>query len=321
MTKATLVQPKYRRVDRLTFAFIAAATVILVIAPFTSFSYLKFSLTYFISLAIFTASWDLLYSYSGQLSLGHALPYGIGAFFTFILSLQFNLPPILSFALAPVVAAIVGGAVGASTIRLKPAYQAIALLLASQVLYWVTSSAYGQEGISPLNPEYALKKVIYPSTNELYFVGVFLFATSMLAMYFLEFSGLRLRLLAIKGDPLAAEMNGINVRYYKIIIFIVSSFFAGIAGAFTAIYTLHVDYTVFQVLNSVLPIAAAVFGGPGEIVGSIFGSGVLSQIIQLVPIWFSQAITYLIIGLMIILILRIYPDGAMGFVTKRRKKD
>jgi branched-chain amino acid transport system permease protein len=307
--------------DRFTIAFITVATVILIVVPFTSFGYLKYSLMYFISLAIFAASWDLLYSYSGQLSLGHALPYGIGAFFTFILSLQYNLPPILSFALAPIVAAVIGGAVGASTIRLKPAYQAIAILLASQVLYWVTLSLYGEEGISPLNPSYALKKQLYPSTNEAYIIGVFLFVAAMLAIYFFEFSGIRLRLLAIKGDPLAAEMNGINVSYYKIVVFFVSSFFAGVAGSYNAIYTVHVDYSIFQVLNSIFPIAAVVFGGPAEIVGSIFGSSVVSQIIQIVPIWFSQAITYLIIGLIIILVLRIYPEGAMGFVTKRRKKD
>ena len=74
---------------------------------------------YFFAYAIYTASWESLYSYSGQLSLGQALPFGLGAFFTLMLTQAVKLPLIPSAVLGALGAAAVGGGIGATTIRLS----------------------------------------------------------------------------------------------------------------------------------------------------------------------------------------------------------
>lgn len=300
---------------KLTLAFIVGSVVIMAIVPFTTFAYLKFTLLYFVSLTIFAASWDLLYSYSGQLTLGHALPYGVGAFLTLILSVNYRLPPLVAFVLAPLGGSAVGGLVGASTVRLRPAYQAIALFLMAELFYWLTLAIFGEEGISPLGS--GVSTALYPTLNEVYALGIVIFVISMYVIYMLEHSRLRLKLLAIRDDPLAARVNGISATYYRIVIFFISSLFAGVAGALLCLSQLQTNYQVFQIFTSILPIGVVIFGGPGEVIGSIFGGAVISQLFTILPIWFNQAVTYLAFGLLLVLLLRFYPEGAMGYVLRR----
>ena len=166
---------------------------------------------YFFAYAIYTASWDLLYSYSGQLSLGQALPFGLGAFFTIMFTQLLQLPLILSAVLGTLAAAVVGGSVGATTIRLKPGYQGIAILLFSQVLYWITLILYGEEGLSVFS-------ATPPSQTIVYVSGLLVFAVAMFAVYMIHNSKYRLKLLAIKGDNLAANVSGINVSLHKALV-------------------------------------------------------------------------------------------------------
>jgi branched-chain amino acid transport system permease protein len=284
------------------------------VAPFTPFSYLEFTLLYFVSLTIFAASWDLLYTYSGQLTLGQSLPYGVGAFFSILLTIQFKIPPIAAFALAPLVGCAVGGIAGASTVHLRPAYQAIALFLIAELFYWIFQIEFTEEGISPLGSKISLS--LYPSFGEIYAMGIGIFVVSMVAIYLLEHSNFRLKLLAIRDDPLAARVNGINANYYRVVIFFISSFFAGVAGALYGFSNFHADYQIFQIFNSIIPIGIVIVGGPGEVIGSIFGGAVISQVFTVLPIWFNQAITYLVFGLLLVLLLRFYPGGAMGYVLR-----
>jgi len=250
----------------------------------------------------------MLYSYSGQFTFGHILPFGLGAFFTIILTNDYGFPLFLSFVIGAAIASAVSGSVGASTQRLKPGYQGLATFLFSQVLYNVMLFIFGEEGIS-------LSASVSPSPFILYEIGVCLFLSSMFAIFLVEHSRLRSKLLAIRDDSILAESTGINVTYYKTVLFYVSTLFAGIAGCFFGLYISHADYTIFSVTNTFLPIGMAVIGGLGSVAGSILGTGLVSLLSTILPISLSLSVSYLIYGLLLIVILRFSAGGIVGFTT------
>jgi branched-chain amino acid transport system permease protein len=293
-------------------AILIAALVSSVLIPFTGLPYLQFIMMYFFAYAIYTASWDLLYSYSGQLSLGQALPFGLGAFFTIMFIQRLQLPLIPSAVLGTLGAAVVGGSIGATTIRLKPGYQGIALLLFSQVLYQLTLILYGEEGLSIFSATPLSEITMYVS-------GIVIFAVAMFAIYLIQNSTYRLKLLAIKGDNLAANVSGINVPVHKAIVFFLSSLVAGIGGTYYAIFTSHADFTVFAVPNSFLPIGMAIVGGTGFLGGPIIGSAIITLLIRILPIWYSLAVTFFVYGLAVMAILRLRPAGVVGLLLRRSR--
>jgi branched-chain amino acid transport system permease protein len=290
---------------------IVVALVSSFLVPLTGLPYLQFIMMYFFAYAIYTASWDLLYSYSGQLSLGQAVPFGLGAFFTIMFIQRLQLPLIPSAVLGTLGAAVVGGSVGATTIRLKPGYQGIALLLFSQVLYQITLILYGEEGLSIFSATPLSEATMYVS-------GILIFAVAMFAIYLIQHSSYRLKLLAIKGDNLAANVSGINVPAHKIIVLFLSSLIAGTGGTYYAIFTSHADFTVFAVPNSFLPIGMAIVGGTGFLGGPIIGSAVITLLIRVLPIWYSLAVTLFVYGLVVMVILRMRPTGIIGLLVRRK---
>ena len=301
------------KLREVNFLILVAALVPSVLVPFTGLAYLRFIMMYFFSYAIYTASWDLLYSYSGQLSLGQALPFGLGAFFTIMLTQLLRLPLVLSAVLGTLGAATVGGGIGATTIRLKPGYQGIAILLFSQVLYWIMLILFGEEGLS-------IFSATPLSETTLYFSGVLIFALTMFCIYLIHNSAYRLKLLAIKGDNLAANVCGINVPVHKAIVLFLSSLIAGIGGTYYAIFTSHADFTVFAVPNSFLPIGMAIVGGTGFLGGPIIGSAIITVLIRILPIWYSIAKTYFAYGIVVIVILKLRPTGIVGLLQRKTPK-
>jgi len=289
-----------------------AMILLLIAIGLTKLNYLKYVMMYFISFALYSSSWDLLYSFSGQLSLGHAIPFGVGAFAIALLASDFNFSPIFALVLASLVAAIVGGVIGTTTIRLRPAYQGIAMLLFSQVLYWFSLIKYGDEGIS--FGFYKGAQIV--TTAQVYIFGLFVFVIGIGSIYYIENSKHRLKLIATKDDQIAAEAAGLHVSKYKIAIFFLSSFFAGLAGAFFSLYSLHTDYTIFMVSNSFLPIGMSIIGGSGGIGGAILGSLIISLLNEIIPVYFSLATAYIIYGIMVIVILRFLPTGIIGILSK-----
>lgn len=301
------------KLRNVNFVILLAALVPSILIPFTGLPYLQFIMMYFFAYAIYTASWDLLYSYSGQLSLGQAVPFGLGAFFTIMLTQIVRLPLIPSAVLGALGAGVVGGGIGATTIRLKPGYQGIALLLFSQVLYWLMLILYGEEGLSIFSATPLSQTTMYVS-------GVFIFALAMFAVYLIQNSNYKLKLLAIKGDNLAANVSGINVPFHKVVVLFMSSLFAGIGGAYYGVFTSHADFTVFAVPNSFLPIGMAIVGGIGFLGGPIIGSVIITVLIRILPIWYSLAVTYFVYGIIVIVILRLRPTGIVGLLQRKKRR-
>ncbi|MDG6994855.1 MAG: branched-chain amino acid ABC transporter permease [Nitrososphaerota archaeon] len=305
----------FSRAKDVNLSLLLVASLVFAIIPLTSYSYLEYVFMTAMGFIIFAASWDLLFSYSGQLTLGHALQYGLGAFLFAILAFQNRIPIIPAIILGALGSCALGAIFGFTTLRLSPVYQGTALLLLSEVLFYLTTKLYGEEGLSFFSNYVA-------NHDFLYYVGIAIFIPSMLSLYFLETSRWRIKFKAVKGDPLAAESMGINVNKYKIIVMTISSLMAGVSGAYYSFVYEHVGANVFSVANSFVVIAIVVIGGIGNIGGVIIGALIVIVVQTVFPIWFSNsAIVALIYGALVIIVLRVIPRGvagtALSFIQKK----
>ena len=302
------------------YYLILAFTVIFLALPIGG-EYPMYIAVTMIAYMILASSWDLLYSYTGQLSLGHALAFGLGGLFAGLPLFEFGVSPVLSILVGVLAACGIQGAVGLTTIRLKPAYQGIAILLFAQAFYYISLNLYSGEGISPYRPGFIGTAGVVPFAT-MYYAGVLIFILLGSTVFLLERSDYAVRLLAIQSDPVAAEVLGIDVKLNKAVVWFLSSLFAGVAGAFLALANLHFDYNMFGLTNDFLPVSASIIGGVGTIVGPLVGGAIAGAVVTVLPVWYSFALTLLVWGVILLVMARFFPGGLVRFVdvTGRKKR-
>jgi branched-chain amino acid transport system permease protein len=271
---------------------------------------------------------NILVGFTGQISLGHAAFFGFGAFTSAYLSGKWGVPVALAIPLAGVVTACVGVVVGLPAARLKGLYLAIATLASQFVLQdffsratWFTGGAAGANA-EPFN----LFGLTLSGDRKYYYVVLFY----LVVMYVAAANLMRTRdgraLVAVRDHYLSAEIMGINLTYYRILAFGISSFYAGIGGALMAHYTGFVSGEAFDLLLSVNFLAMIIIGGLGSVMGSLMGTvfimylpefmqGVV-RFVQNLGIAnsaaFNEGLAYMkemAIGLAIVLFLVFEPDG------------
>ncbi len=230
---------------------------------------------------ILTVSWDIMVGYTGQVNLGHTVFVGVGAYTTALLQtqrlqgtpLEFLAiePPIyLSIIAGGVMAALIGFIIGVITLRLRGYYFALVtailpLVFAQSVYIW--SDVFGgEEGFSV-----GLHKVLTDTTVGNYYAAFFIMLISVALMLKLVKSPLGLKLRALREDQELAEAAGIDTVRYKLIAFMISSFFAGIGGAAIIHYRITVGPDLYGIPLMLIIILSTVIGGLGTIYGPIVG--------------------------------------------------
>jgi branched-chain amino acid transport system permease protein len=281
------------------------------ILPFVSHDqFLQNSMILVFIFALFGASWDLTFGVTGLPNFGPGLPFGIGGFMLYLLPRQFN--PLVSVLIAGTIAGAFGILMWTPSIRLKGSYLSIvtlALLLLFQDASFVLTSS---EGVS-----LGLHYFDVPLVTNYYF-ALAIAGVSTLALYLLSTSNVGLRLRAIKDDELAAKASSIDVSAHKLFVFVLSGFFAGIAGAYYTLYNSSVNYNIFSVTNDFLPIAVTVIGGPG----TIFGAWLGSLVIELPSLYLLTYGPYSVIvyGSTMIVVMLFVKGGLMGALDRVVKK-
>jgi len=244
-----------------------------IFAPFTNAQYL--------SLAIQACYWgiaalglNILVGFTGQISLGHAAFFGVGAFGSTYLNNTYGIPVILSIPLAGLIAAAVGLVFGSPAARIKGLYLAIATLAAQFIiedlfirLDWFTGGSYGSLANSIEVFGFAF------DTDPKFF----LFALTLTIILFIAAANLmRSRdgraFVAVRDHYLSAEVMGINLTKYRILSFGISSFYAGIGGALYGHYLGFVSAEGFTILLSIQFLGIIIIGGLGSVMGTMLGT-------------------------------------------------
>jgi branched-chain amino acid transport system permease protein len=234
--------------------------------------------TLMVIFAIYASSWNLLAS-SGQGSLGHAAFLGIGGFASALAAAKLGLSPLLGVVVGGVVSAGVGFLIGLACVRLKAWFLAMVTFGFSVIIVTIITQFddfFG--GVIGFQPQ--------PITSPgilFYYISLTIATVSILTMFLVMKSKLGLAFKAIHENELESRMAGINTAKYKLIAFVISTFFAGVAGALYVENILLVQVSVFDAYNSFLPLMMAVIGGLGTIEGPIIGSVIIVAINSWLP--------------------------------------
>ena len=259
--------------------------------------------------AIFSLSWGFL-TFSGQLSLGHAAFMGLGCYTTAIFArIGFPLP--LAIIFAPFIAMAAGFFIGCICIRLKGWFLALATLAFPVIL----DPLFGSWDLAGRRGGIAVPS-FFPSKEYFYFFQYYLFLAvlllTFLGLYLMLNSRLGAALSAIRQNELEAELAGINTVKYKLLCFIVSSFYAGLAGAIFAQYVGRITPSVFGFDYSLMPALMTTVGGKYNrntpIVGAIIVV-VLTEGLKLLPLYGLHVIRIVVVGAILILFVLFAPKG------------
>jgi branched-chain amino acid transport system permease protein len=279
--------------------------------------------------AQFGVAWNLLGGYAGQVSLGHAAFYGIGAYTSTLLLLNFGVNPWVGMLAGGITAALLSVAFGWSCFRLKGHYFAMATIAVAEIVQIVFTNwdyAGGAVGLTvPMTREGWLW-MVFADKLPYYWLALGLLVITLGATALVERSHVGYYLRAIKDEPDAARSIGVNISRYKQLALSLSAFFTALGGSLYAQKELYIDPG--SVLSTALSIKMAlvcILGGIGTLFGPVLGAVVLTTIEELTRAGFGgsgRGTDTIIYATLIVAIAVFYPSGLIGWFrswTQRRR--
>jgi len=269
---------------------------------------------------ILTLSLNLIVGYTGLVSIGHAAFYAMGAYISALLSLALGTSPWIGLLAGAASAAMLGVVVGLPSLRLKGDYLALATFGTGIIVYQVTknwiSLTRGPMGL-PGIPNFSLLGFSFSSAwSNLLLVTAFAVITIFVLNRLVSGSyGRALR--SIREDETASEALGKNTAKFKLQVFVIGAFFAGIAGSLYAHYITFIDPSTFTVMESIIILLMVILGGMASIRGSVLGAVMLvifPEILRFIglPSSIAAPTRQMIYGLLLIILMMKRPQGLFG---------
>lgn len=266
--------------------------------------------------AIFAFSWDLLAGFTGQVSLGHALFFGTGAYSAAILNLRLGWPISLTIPAGALFAMAAGLITCLPALRLRGMYLALVTLALPLILTGViyvckdfTGGEYGLGGVKALG---------LSPLAAFYIVFTLMILLALIAWKLTDTRSKIVRtgviLRAILEDEIAARMSGIMTIRYKVIIFALSGLMSGVAGVLYAHYFRVVGPSTLELMLSFNALVWTVFGGIGTIYGPIAGVFVLYPLVELTPLAGLGHYRFVLQALILVFVLLFMPQGITTWV-------
>lgn len=264
---------------------------------------------------ILAVSLNLITGFTGQLSLCHATFMGIGAYASTLAVLKLGMPYAAALVFGALVAALFGFIIGVPTLRLKGDYLAIATLGFGEIMknillnLEITGGPMGLRGIPKV-------------TNV--FIVYFCAVLVIFSLNRIMSSRVGKSFIAIREDELAAEAMGINTANYKILAFVLGSFYAGLAGGLYAFFFRYINPTNFGFMKSIEILSMIVLGGLGNTYGAMLGAAiitVLPEFLRSVSPVISQY-RMVFYGMLLVAMMILRPQGLVGEkrMAKRREQ-
>ncbi|MGH8927342.1 MAG: branched-chain amino acid ABC transporter permease [Acidimicrobiia bacterium] len=267
-----------------------------------------------------TAAWNLIGGYTGYISLGHNVFFGLGGYTSGMLLLYFGLSPFLTAPVAGLVSVVFGFIIGRVTLRTRgPAFiiSTIALLLMVGLLFDNWDFVGGSKGVSLPLPPFPLATVKVPFYYAMLVVAV----GSVYLGFRVAHSKFGLALRAISQDETKAEVAGIDTRRMKIAAFSLSAFFVGAAGAIWGYSLTYLRPTIFFVIGvAAQMVLMVIIGGRGTVAGPVVGSVLLVALNEVAVSQFgSSELNIVITGAILLVVLLFFPQGIVGTLRDRKR--
>ncbi|PSQ25535.1 hypothetical protein BRD03_13580 [Halobacteriales archaeon QS_9_68_17] len=312
--------------DRRVQAAGALLVAALATVPFVMNFYVTELLFTGLVFVILGVSWNLLAGYAGQISLGHAAFFGMGAFVSAWLTTptgadlpeSIQLPVLLAVLVGGLVAALISLVVGPIMFRLRGHYFAIGTLALAAIIQLVMQDQreYTGGATGYFVDSDPVEELVPPLTAEatVYLVTLAVAVLTVLVTYRIVESPTGLGMKAIHDDEDAASGLGVDPLKYKMYAFVVSSFFAGIAGALYAQYTLYINPgSTLDIVWTIDTLVIVILGGMGTVAGPLLGAGLflgLDNLLSSVVGELSTAVE----GALIVLFIVFLPSGVYGLI-------
>lgn len=315
-----------RRSELLTLVLVAAAVaaIPLVVKDVYVQNVLVLTLMY----AGLSQAWNILGGYCGQISLGHAIYFGVGAYTSTILFTKFGVLPWFGMVVGGVLAAALALALGYPTFRLRGHYFSIATIVIAEAAYLLVLNwdwAGAALGIQlPFGPDsWATFQFARDKLPYIYFALAFACAT-WLATWLIEDSRWGYWWRAVRDNAEAAESLGVVVFHSKMAAAAVSAFFTAVGGSFYAQFVSYIDpESVMAFHFSLLMALPAVLGGIGTLWGPALGAAILIPLTEVTRSYIGgtgRGVDLIVYGALIMVIALLRPQGLVSLFSRRVRR-
>lgn len=301
--------------------------IIILLPYFSSSTYLLSSLIFIGIYSIVTISLCLLMGYAGQISLGHAAFYGLGAYGSAVLTVSHGVNPWLAMLISALATGLLAWLIGIPTLKLKEHYLALATMGFGIIIYMVllqesaiTGGPSGLVGIPPIS----VGSFRFDQDFKFYYlVWAFVFCTIYICRNIVK-SRIGLALRAIHGSETAAEAMGVDTASFKLQIFVISAVFASIAGSLYAHYVTMINPSPFGFKMSIEFVLMAVVGGIASIWGPLLGVAMVTFLTEFLRAFIpyvvpgaSGEVEIIAFGLILAAIMIFMPEGLFRGLVDR----
>ncbi|GAB6004706.1 branched-chain amino acid ABC transporter permease [Geobacillus vulcani] len=276
--------------------------------------------------AVFAMSYDLLLGYTGVVSFGHAMFFGIGAYTLAIFMRRMDESTMAGVFLAALVtlmlSMILSFTIGMLTLRLKSHYFAMLTLAVAGLLMVVAekwrSLTMGNDGFTFMVPDPFRDRLSF------YFISLLFMVITYFCLQRFTESPLGRVLVAIRENEARAESLGYRVLYYKVIVNVVAGIFAGFSGILYAVSLRFVNTSVFSTEITLDALLMTIIGGVGTLIGAIIGSGLIELakhgLMGLAKVHWIFERWMIFFGIVYILAVMFFPKGIVGALGQWRDR-
>jgi branched-chain amino acid transport system permease protein len=281
------------------------------------------AITRIMVLAVFALGYNILFGYTGLLSLGHAMFFATGLYGAGLLSFYVSFTVPQAFICALLISFAVSSVMGLIMLRTSGVAFMIVTMLFAQVAYlaslYFSSVTRGEEGL------------MLPAANRIFDIGPyqidlanadirFNIAFSLLALTFLgslwlAHSRLGRALTAIRENEMRTSMLGYNVARLKLIAFVLSGTISGMAGAAYALLFAYIGASFGSIQYSIEALLFTLLGGAGTVIGPLLGGGLMFYLIDIAS---NYTTAYMLVtGVVLVILILFFPKGIIGTIRQR----
>jgi branched-chain amino acid transport system permease protein len=290
------------------------AVIILFILPFFLRDSWVSLVNEMLIMALAGCALNLMLGYGGMVSFGPAGLYAVGAYTTAILLFRYSAPFAVAVLMAPIVAAIVGGIVGWFCVRRSAVYFALLTLAFAQIIWTIIFEWYdftgGDNGIVSIPIPEALLSI-----TRSYYFSLTIVLVCIFLLWRIVHSPFGTTLQAIRENPTRTEFIAVNVRKYQLAMFVISSFFLGVAGSLFCVFAGSVFPDYAHWVKSTDMLVICLLGGIYNFAGPIVGSVVYIFISKII----SKNTTFwmFFLGIIIVFLVLFMRNGMVGFIWEK----
>jgi branched-chain amino acid transport system permease protein len=277
--------------------------------------------------AIGASAWNIVGGYAGQVSIGHAVFFGFGAYASVVVYTHLGWPPIAGAPLGMALSVLMAAAIGVPTLRLSGHYFSMATIAVGELVRVLSSTSEflgGAQGLGgPAIPR-TIFDLSFLSATPFYYIFLTVLLLLLGLTWTIERGRMGYYLRAIRDSERAARSLGVSVGRYKLYAYMLSGAFTSLAGSlYLCMFSFIDPESGFGILISVKMVVMAALGGAGQLLGPLVGALILVPLEELSNSLLGgqgAGLTFGVYGAIIVIIARFLPSGLLSLLDRRKVK-